>query len=382
MIDPAAVPNLAGRLRLARRDQRMTQEEVAAALGVARTTIVAIEKGDRQVRGEELRALARLYKRPLDEFLRPSAPVEELGAQFRMVMPNVAQLPELEGVVREVERLVEDAVELERLAEAAPRFRYPLEVSIVGIDPEVAAAEAAQSERSRLVLGDAPVSRLRDLLETSVGVRVFALSLPSNVSGMFAFDERAGACIAFNSAHSFERQQMTIAHEYGHLLVSRFTADVSFVDQRARRSPIERFAHAFAYEFLLPRSSVTRHFNEIKRSRAGAVTVASLVEMAFVLGVSVEALFHRLESLKLISPGTFERVRHQGLQVADAQRALGLTPAKPDERLLPSTFTTLAINAFQEGKITEGLFARFLRIERVEARQIVAELGGDSAVLK
>jgi len=376
LLDPAVVPNLAGRLRLARRDQRMTQEEAASALSVARTTIVAIEKGERQVRPEELRAFARIYNRPLDEFLRSSAPVEELGAQFRMVLPKVEQEPELAAAVRQVERLVEDSVELERLAEVAPRFRYPPEASIVGVDPETAAGEYAQSERGRLGLGDAPISRLRDVLEASVGARVFALTLPSNVGGLFAFDERAGACIAFNNTHPYERQQMTLAHEYGHLLVSRHTADVNFVDPRARRSPAERFAHAFAYEFLLPSSSVIRHFNDVKRSRAGSVTVANLVELALVLSVSVEALFRRLEALKLISTGTYERARHQGLRVADAQRALGLQPPAPDDRLLPTGYTTLAINAFQEGKITEGLFARFLRLDRLEARRLAVELDG------
>src|SRR4051794_5694284 len=106
MLDPAHVPNLPGRLRLARRGQGMTQEDAARKLGVARTTIVAIEKGERQVRAEELRTLARIYKRPLDELLRPSAPVEQLGAQFRMILPHVDQQPELEETVQNVERLV------------------------------------------------------------------------------------------------------------------------------------------------------------------------------------------------------------------------------------------------------------------------------------
>jgi Zn-dependent peptidase ImmA (M78 family)/DNA-binding XRE family transcriptional regulator len=381
VLDPTVATNLPARLRLARRDQQMTQEEVAKALGLARTTIVAIEKGERQVRHDELRALARIYERPLDEFLRPSAPVEELGAQFRMVLPKVEQAPELEGAVRQVERLVEDYVELERLAEVSPRSRYPDEASIIGVDPESAAAEFAQSERNRLGLGDAPVPRLRDILESSVGVRVFALDLPSNVAGLFAYDDRAGACIAFNKVHPYERQQMTLAHEYGHLLVSRHTADVNFTDTHVRRSPAERFAHAFAYEFLLPSSSVIRQFNDVKRSRAGSVTVANLVELALILSVSVEALFRRLEALKLISPGTFERARHQGLRVADAQRALGLAPPPPDDRLLPRAYSTLAINAFQEGKITEGLFARFLRLDRVKARRVAADLAGETATL-
>lgn len=378
MLGASIVEHLPGRLRLARRDRGLTQEEVANELGVARTTIVAIEKGERHVRPEELRAFARVYRRPIDEFLRPTAPVEDLDAQFRLVLPKIGQGPELEDAVRLVERLVDDYVELERVAGVTPQYRYPQEASLVGVDVETAAAELAQAERNRLGLGDAPVPRLRDVLESTVGIRVFAIELPSNIAGLFAFDDRTGACIAFNNAHSYERQQMTLAHEYGHLLVSRHTADVAFTDKRARRSPAERFAQAFAYEFLLPSSSLIQHFNGAKRARGGTITVADLVELALVLSVSVEALFRRLESLRLISLGTYERARHEGLRVADAQRELGLSPPEPDDRLLPRGLTTLAITAFQEGKITEGLVARFLHIGRIEARRLARELFGET----
>jgi Zn-dependent peptidase ImmA (M78 family)/DNA-binding XRE family transcriptional regulator len=379
-IDIASTQHLPGRLRLARRDEGLTQDEVARQLGVARTTIVAIEKGERTVRPEELRSLARILNRPVDELLRPAPAVEDLDAQFRLVLPKVEQNDELEAAVRMVEQLVDDYVELERLAQATLQRRYPTETSIAGIDVEVAAAELAESERSRLGLGDAPISKVRDVLE-GMGIRVFALTLPSNVGGVFAFDERAGACIAFNSAHPFERQQMTLSHEWGHLLAARRKADVAYIEPKARRSPDERFAVAFAYEILLPRSSVTRQFNDLKRTRGGGVTVADIVGLAFVFCVSVEAMFHRLEALRLISLGTYERVRHEGLKVAEAQQLLGISPPDPDTQLLPRGFLTLAISSFQSGVITEGLFARFLRLDRVDARRLARDLAGDTQLL-
>jgi Zn-dependent peptidase ImmA (M78 family)/DNA-binding XRE family transcriptional regulator len=380
MLDASSTQHLAGRLRLARRDEGLTQEEVAERLGVARTTIVAIEKGERQVRPEELRGLARILSRPVDELLRPAPAVEDLDAQFRMVLPTAEQGSKLENAVRLVEQLVDDYVELERLAEATLQRRYPAETSIVGLDIEVAAAELAQSERARLGLGDAPISRVRDVLE-GMGVRVFSLALPSNVGGLFAYDDRAGACIAFNSAHAFERQQMSLTHEWGHLLVARRRADVALIEHNGRRTPDERFAVAFAYEILLPASSVTRRFNDLKRTRGGNVTVADLVGLAFIFCVSVEAMFHRLEALHLIGLGTFERVRHEGLKVAEAQSLLGISPPEPDEQLLPQGFVTLAISSFQAEAITEGLFARFLRLDRVAARRLAHQLGGETKPL-
>jgi Zn-dependent peptidase ImmA (M78 family) len=156
---------------------------------------------------------------------------------------------------------------------------------------------------------------------------------------------------------------------------------VAYIAPKPRRSPNERFAVAFAYEVLMPASSVTRHFNDLKRTRGGGVTVADLVGLAFIFFVSVEAMFHRLESLRLISLGTYERVRHEGLKVAEVQELVGILPPQPDTQPLPRGFLTLAISSFQSGAITEGLFARFLRLDRVEARRLARELDGDTQLL-
>src|SRR5829696_4853818 len=66
-IDPAV---LGERLAEARRARRLTQQQVAEHLGVARTTIVAMEKGDRRPRPGELVALARFYGRSVGELVR------------------------------------------------------------------------------------------------------------------------------------------------------------------------------------------------------------------------------------------------------------------------------------------------------------------------
>ncbi|MDR0417785.1 MAG: helix-turn-helix transcriptional regulator [Propionibacteriaceae bacterium] len=55
---------IAQRLRQAREYLDFTQEEVAAALGCARTTVTDIESGRRKVSAAELSRLAKLYNRP------------------------------------------------------------------------------------------------------------------------------------------------------------------------------------------------------------------------------------------------------------------------------------------------------------------------------
>jgi transcriptional regulator with XRE-family HTH domain len=51
------------RLRSARETLGLTQEDVAGALGIQRTSVIAMEAGKRSVSALELRRMARLYRR-------------------------------------------------------------------------------------------------------------------------------------------------------------------------------------------------------------------------------------------------------------------------------------------------------------------------------
>lgn len=65
---------LATRLREARTVLRLTQEDVAGAVGVPRSAVSDIENGKRAVTGLELRRFARLYRRPIGWFLGEEGP--------------------------------------------------------------------------------------------------------------------------------------------------------------------------------------------------------------------------------------------------------------------------------------------------------------------
>ncbi|MFJ8895199.1 helix-turn-helix domain-containing protein [Leifsonia sp. NPDC102414] len=56
---------IGARLRTLRESLGLTQEDAANGVNLQRTSIVAIEKGDRQVSATELAAFANLYRRPV-----------------------------------------------------------------------------------------------------------------------------------------------------------------------------------------------------------------------------------------------------------------------------------------------------------------------------
>jgi DNA-binding XRE family transcriptional regulator len=141
--------DLGARLREARTAGGWTQEQAAREIGAARTTMVAIEKGERPIRPDELIGLARLYSRKLSSLLRPGAPVEELATQLQRSLRPDAPEAEVLPAIRELERLYDDYLELERLCGATVHRREPAMYSLEAVDPEQAAEDVATAERNR-----------------------------------------------------------------------------------------------------------------------------------------------------------------------------------------------------------------------------------------
>ena len=71
------------RLRVAREAAKVTQAAAASALEVARTTVVAIEQGQRRAKLDELQRLASLYGVSLNALLRREAVQVDLKPRFR-----------------------------------------------------------------------------------------------------------------------------------------------------------------------------------------------------------------------------------------------------------------------------------------------------------
>ena len=380
-IDPRV---LGQRLQEARKARNLTQQDVAESLSVARTTITALEKGERRPRPGELIQMARLYGRPVSDFVGSKEPIADFAVQFRTAVSNAASMgaqQELEQAVQEFQRLCEDYRYLEHLSGASLRQNYPPQYSTGWTTPEDAAEEVATSERNRLGLGDGPILSLRETLESDVGVRVFSIELPSRVAGMFSYTEEFGGGIVVNARHPEERRRWSMAHEYGHFLTRRFQAEVSMLGAYRRVPAAEKFADAFARCMLMPATGLRRRFNEMSRAADGRITAAEVCRIAHHYFVSVEAMMLRLEELRLLLGGTWDRLRDRGFKVREAQTQLGLLPHPSSDRLLPFRYQLLAARAYEEGNLTEGQLARVLRVDRVSARRIVRELTNPVHVL-
>lgn len=371
LVDPRAV---GARLREVRGARRWTQQEVAARLGVARTTVVAIEKGERRLKPGELIELAALYGRPVSDLLQRGVPPEGFAAQLQGALPSVPGGSDLLPHLEVFQGLCEDYARLETIREAPLRRRYPPEYDLRGLDPEIAAEDVAAGERSRLALGEGPLVNLREVLEADVGLRIFQIDLPAEVAGLFAFAEPLGGCVAVNRQHPPERRRASLAHEYGRFLTSRRSPEIALERRYERRPAGERFAEVFARAFLMPAAGLRRRFLDLERERSRGITHGDLCRLAHFYAVSVEAMTRRLEELRLVPAGTWDRLQLEGLRVREAQRLLGLAPLGTDDEILPPRFVALAVEAWQKGDLSEGQLARFLRTDRLGARERVRRL--------
>ena len=188
------------RLRVAREDVGITQAQAAVAINVARTTLVAIEKGQRRVRIGELQQLAQIYGTSVNALLRRESVYVDFVPRFRKLSTSTDEAGD--AAARLLADLVRAEVELENLLGIKRTLNYPPERPIMPGDVRAQAETDATEFRQWLGLGMAPVRDLVSLLELDLGVRVYVRRLNPRISGLFAYDDNIGACMLFERKSS------------------------------------------------------------------------------------------------------------------------------------------------------------------------------------
>lgn len=364
------------RLRFARESKGITQKDAAAAISVARTTLVAIELGQRRPRIDELQQLAKLYGMSVNALLRSEAVHVDLIPRFRKLLNTddvaATQATEL------LSNLARAEVELENLLGVTRAKSYPPERPILPGDVRMQAEQDALELRQRLGLGFAPIADIVTLMEMELGIRVYVRRFDGAVSGVFAHDETLGACILLNANHPRERRNQTGGHELGHFISVRHDADVLHAEE-PENSREERYANAFGRAFLTPGGAVRQRFQEVT---AGAthLTRRHIIVMSHFFGVSREAIVRRLEELGLTKKGTWEWFEANG-GITDEQAAQVLGDLRtPDRHKLEADKPTsirlnlLAAEAYRRELLSEGQLTRLLQLDRIELREMLEEV--------
>lgn len=380
ILDSFPPEDLGERLRLAREDRKMTQAVAASEAGMARTTLVAIEKGQRRVRLDELQILTGIYRTTINELLRQEPIQINLLPQFRKV--SESEDVTVEHAVSLLNDLVRAEVELEQLLGISRSVVYPPETPILPGNVKLQAEQDALDLRQWLGLGLNPINDIVSLLELQLGARVYVRRLPTNISGLFAFDDAVGPCILLNANHPRDRRANTAGHETGHFMSTRKSADV-LDDATSETAREERYANAFGRAFLMPARAVKQKFQDVTAG-ASSLSRRHIIVLASYFGVSREALVRRLEELGLIKRDSWDWfVENGGITNEQVIQVLGELPKddhKDDaDRPISLRMSMMADEVWRRGLLSEGQLARLLRLDRLELRAMLDGLGDEGS---
>jgi Zn-dependent peptidase ImmA (M78 family)/DNA-binding XRE family transcriptional regulator len=363
-------PEILGeRLRRARSNSNLTQDTAAGRLQIARTTLVAIERGQRRVKPEELVAFARLYGISVGRLTAPNAIHVDLTAKFRRIEGREVD-QDVQTAVELLNRLSSGAAELERAVDAELPKDYPPPLHIRAAGLYQQAEDAAVALRNRLGVGLGPISDLFSVFELDLGVRVFLRPLPHHISGLYAYDPAVGACILINAHHPRKRRVQSLAHEGGHFVSDRAHADV-LEDSEIPLSVEERFARRFGTALLMPASAVRVRFDQIVNVER-AFSVRQLILLAHQFGVATEAMARRLEELDLLPEGTWQSIKDRKFNSGYEREVLGDPAPEVALPLIPTRIAYLSSVAAERGVLSEGQLCELLVVDRLQLRECLA----------
>jgi Zn-dependent peptidase ImmA (M78 family)/transcriptional regulator with XRE-family HTH domain len=397
---------LARRLKAAREACHLTQEDVAAHLGVSRSTIAQMELGNRAVTSLELDKLAYLYGRDIRAFLADEfRPEDALVAVFRR-HPDMMREDQVLAAVRRSLAAGREVTNLERLlgvdAELTMLPAYALRPPATKWEAIQQAERIAVEERRRLGLGVSPLPSVAELLEAQ-GVRTSKADLPQDVSGLTVAEPDVGVLVVVNATHVACRQRFSFAHEYCHVLLDR---DQKGAISRAtdRDTLPEVRANAFAAAFLMPAEGVTAFLQGLAKgqpSRLKAevfdeeapltaqarpapgsqdIQLYDVVLLAHHFGVSRISALYRLKNLKLLGESEFGSLQIQeeagrGREIAET---LGLAEPGEGGDGIRARIVTLALEAFRRREITRRKLEELVALAGLDPsglQKLVTEAG-------
>jgi Zn-dependent peptidase ImmA (M78 family)/DNA-binding XRE family transcriptional regulator len=358
-------------LRSGRERAGLSQQAAAEAVGINETLLGRYEAGRRQPPLGVAAALARLYGTSI-EALAAGEEGAEPGTGVSGILLRAAprELAErAQAGLRLFELRLAEYVELARemsTALAGPGSSPLAPARTVGAKE---AAWAARELRRHLNLGSGALADPFGAL----GEQVLAWRLPlgEDLDGFFYNHPQAGFCVAVNSEMTLGRQVFTLAHELAHACLHSKDHTAAVCMPGADRGR-ERFADAFAGEFLVPGDELRRVTGELSVfSELANPTLIVHLQRRF--GVSFAILRLRLLQEKLITAGEYDALAEtspsrlaQALGYPDDAGGLHPLAAQPARVLL------LVRAALERSAITAGDAAEVLGTGTEEVRQLVA----------
>jgi len=359
---------LSGELVRARGANGLSQDDLANALGVSRAMVSYWEAGKRLPNDRQLSALSQLLRVPLGVLLGHEEPPPAPDIAMMMLRGADQDVPDeaLSGLgdfVSFLDTFAKLAAETKVSVRGLTQSPFK---SSAGYEGAEDARRKAEEVRAHLRLGLGPVGDMDAVCEL-LGITVYRANLGSDltrtVSGAFLNHSELGLAILVNLDMTPGRRRFTVAHELAHALFH--SDDNPYLVSTAAKSPRERFADAFAGEFLMPIEGARRVMEE-QGFGPRINDAAEVIYLQRYFDVSYITALVRMRQAKFISQSQFDgykRVRPVALA-----RSLGFDIAEEECFSQPEKWRL------------ERFPQRFLRLIREAVRKDVVSVSSAAAL--
>jgi Zn-dependent peptidase ImmA (M78 family)/transcriptional regulator with XRE-family HTH domain len=404
---PVDLATVGTRLREARTNRGLSQEQAADVLGVTRAVLLQVEAGQRPITVSELDRYAVLYGRPVAEFVTEEP--EELLVTLLRAAPECQDAEQIEAEILRHVSICRAGADLQRILGLSVRSgppAYDLSAPASAGEAVEQGGYAARQERQRLGLGDNPIADLPELI-SSTGIWVSGSEFPDEMSGLFLRHPSIGMAVLVNHRHPKARKRFSYAHEYAHALLDR-THSATVSSQRNRTDLVEVRANAFAAAFLMPSDGVRRYLTArrkglqsrmellvydpsagrrddfvkaMRRAEPGSqkITYQEVAILAHHFGVSYQAAAYRLKGLGAINDRELRELLDREeigrdylttLALNDDMESIESDPRNRDRELI-SQVADLAIEAFRRQHVKKDKLIELGRTLGISGRKLV-----------
>ncbi len=376
-----------------RKSKGLSSTDVATALGFAtHKSIIDIEFGRKKVTEQELQKLSHLYGVQIQNLFTKQTNIPSFKALFRAEL--AVQVEKLESKLADLYPNIElyfDLIEetypntlLDQSYSHWMKNNYPSPSNKV---EAINQGEAlADQLRKGLDLGEGPITNMLLVCELLNVVTLFADLDTDEISGLYC-EYNGIPMVLINSTNSPVRKRFSIAHELCHFLVDNpylsqspeVTGEFHPFEEKNNRNYREVRANAFAASFLMPEEGLKFFLKHFLGKNNKSITIHDVIHISHNYGVSFETTCYRLKNLDLIADSAYEEMKALKSSVPMIrERLYGCKDTNTTEVFSDNNFTVrlknIAIDAYQQGKLSIGKLCEIFKYPVVEQRKLLSEL--------
>lgn len=353
----------------ARESIAMSKNQASERTGISASRLTQLEEGDRKPTLDELKELAKVYKRTLATLLLSEPPKEKPLPKDRRTVnsKDIGKFHEKTIIaVRKARALAQSYVELrEELGIQIPKFKITASLKNNPKDIAKKVSELIHISEIR------EISNINLALEAyiekveSLGIAVFQLSLTQdNLRGLSIVDDIIPIIGIKRGQEATHSKTFTLFHELGHIILNQGgLCDLSLNTD----IEIEKWCNSFSSGILIPNEELLQSeiVNNQKISGNKIWNKMDLIKLGSIFHVGPLAILRSLLENKLTTPAFYKEkhIAWNKPQFGRAKEPKGRELHKESLQERGRTYVSLAFSAFDQNRIDLKDLSDFLGLK-------------------